>query len=62
MTLRDLYPFHGAHREYGRTARELDAALVETMGHTIQRKVNGLDIEDQEARTANLSEVRGRLN
>lgn len=62
MRHRDLYPFHGAHREHGKDRRELDNELREVAAETRKRTNNRADTEDQEARANNLRETRGRLN
>ncbi len=40
----------------------LDAELDEVQVETLDRISKGLDVEDQEARAANLREARDRLN
>lgn len=50
------------YAEVGKTATQISAELREVEGETIKRKVNGLTTEDQDARTANLTEAMGRLN
>lgn len=47
--------------EYGRNRSDLDRDIDNVWAETTKRKVNGLDTEDQDARTANLKEARGRL-
>ncbi|OLT22931.1 hypothetical protein BJF78_32705 [Pseudonocardia sp. CNS-139] len=46
----------------GKDGRQMDAELRETSAETRQRTNNGLDTEDQDWRTKNLHEARGRLN
>lgn len=57
-------PDQGAtdYAHVGKSGREIGADLREVAAETRKRTNNRCDTEDQQARTANLREARGRLN
>lgn len=54
-------PFH-TNPQIGKTGPQLDAERTEAGYEESKRSRNGLDVEDQQARLANLNDARARLN